>query len=73
MPDGTYYNSGTDAGVTDGKVIPFSSSNNTPKSIAERQTSFTDNYRALTGADITIDLYKGLTAENTRAAPTLII
>ena len=61
MPDGTYYNSGTDASVTDGKVIPFSSSNNTPKSIAERQSSFTDNYRALTGADITIDLYKGLT------------
>jgi TonB-linked SusC/RagA family outer membrane protein len=68
MPDGTYYNSGTDASVTDGKVIPFSSSNNTPKSIAERQSSFTDNYRALTGADITIDLYKGLTLKTQGSA-----
>jgi TonB-linked SusC/RagA family outer membrane protein len=68
MPDGTYYNSGTDGSVTDGKVIPFSSSNNTPKSIAERQNSFTDNYRALTGADITIDLYKGLTLKTQGSA-----
>ncbi|OQP57570.1 SusC/RagA family TonB-linked outer membrane protein [Niastella populi] len=68
MPDGTYYNSGADASVNDGKVIPFSSSNNTPKSVAERQSNFTDNYRALTGADITIDLYKGLTLKTQGSA-----
>jgi TonB-linked SusC/RagA family outer membrane protein len=68
MPDGSYYNSGTDAGVNDGKVIPFSSSNNTPKSVAERQSNFTDNYRALTGADVTIDLYKGLTLKTQGSA-----
>lgn len=68
MPDGTYYNSGADASVTNGKVIPFSSSNHTPKSIAERQSRFTDNYRALTGADITINLYKGLTLKTQGSA-----
>ena len=68
MPDGTYYNSATDPSVTDGKVIPFSSSNNTPKSIAERNNSFTDNYRALTGADLTVELMKGLSAKTSASA-----
>lgn len=68
MPDGTYYNSSTDASVTDGKVTPFSSSNNTPKSVAERQSSFTDNYRLLTGADVTVDLAKGLSVKTSGSA-----
>jgi hypothetical protein len=36
MPDGSYYNSATDPSATGGKLIPFSSSNNSPKSIADQ-------------------------------------
>jgi TonB-dependent starch-binding outer membrane protein SusC len=53
MPDGTYY-TGTSA------VDPFSSSNNTPKSIMETRHIFQDEYRLLSSADITINFAKGL-------------
>jgi TonB-dependent starch-binding outer membrane protein SusC len=53
MPDGSYY-TGTSA------VDPFSSSNNTPKSVMETRHIFQDEYRLLTSADLTVNLYKGL-------------
>jgi len=53
MPDGTYY-TGTAA------VDPFSSSNNTPKSVMETRHIFQDEYRLLSSADLTINLSKGL-------------
>lgn len=68
MPDGSYYNSATDASATDGKLIPFSSSNNTPKSIADRQSSFTDNYRVLGGVDASVDIVKGLVFKTSLSA-----
>jgi TonB-linked SusC/RagA family outer membrane protein len=68
MPDGTYYNSATDPSATGGKLIPFSSSNNTPKSIADRQTRFADNYRILGGVDLSIDILKGLTLKSSASA-----
>lgn len=60
MPDGTFWDSSLDPAVTGGKVNPFSSSNNTPKSIADRQSDITNNYRLQTGGDISFDLAQGL-------------
>lgn len=68
MPDGTYYNSATDPSVAGGKLIPFSSSNNTPKSIADRQSRFSDNYRVLGGIDLSVELLKGLILKSSASA-----
>jgi len=64
MPDGSYYNSVTDGG----KLIPFSSSNNSPKSIADRQSRFSDNYRVLGGFDLSVELMKGLILKSSASA-----
>lgn len=53
MPDGSYY---TATAATD----PFSSSNNTPKSVMETRHIFQDEYRLLTSTDLTINFAKGL-------------
>lgn len=68
MPDGSYYNSALDGTVTGGKLIPFSSSNNTPKSIADRQSRFSDNYRILGGVDLSIELLRGFTLKSSASA-----
>lgn len=60
MPDGTLWDSNLDPSITSGKVNPFSSSNNTPKSIADRESNTSWNYRLQTGGDISVDLAKGL-------------
>jgi TonB-linked SusC/RagA family outer membrane protein len=53
MPDGSYF---TGTAATD----PFSSSNNTPKSVMETRHIFQDDYRVTTSADISVNLMKGL-------------
>lgn len=53
MPDGTYY---TGTAATD----PFSSSNNTPKSVMETRHIFQNEYRLLSSADLNINIIKGL-------------
>lgn len=68
MPDGTYWNSTTDPALTNGLVIPFSTSNNTPRSIADRQSRYSDNYRLLTGGDLSIDLVRNLVFKSTASA-----
>lgn len=60
MPDGTYWNSNMEPNLTGGQVIPFSSANNTPKSIADRQSNITQNYRLQSGGDLSIELARGL-------------
>lgn len=60
MPDGTFWDSNLDPGLTGGKVSPFSSSNNTPKSIADRQSNITNNYRLQSGGNLSLDLARGL-------------
>ncbi|MGN6418196.1 MAG: SusC/RagA family TonB-linked outer membrane protein [Pseudobacter sp.] len=68
LPDGSYYNSYNEPNLTEGKVIPFSSSNNTPRSIADRVSRFSYNYRLLTGADLSISILKGLELKSSVSA-----
>ena len=60
LPDGSFYNSYDEPNLTEGKVIPFSSGNNTPRSVADRQERYSYNYRLLTGADLSISFMKNL-------------
>ncbi|TCZ72936.1 SusC/RagA family TonB-linked outer membrane protein [Flaviaesturariibacter aridisoli] len=53
MPDGTMWTSS-------GPQTPFSSANNTPKSIMENATDFANEYRVVSSGDITINIIKGL-------------
>ncbi|TCJ17690.1 TonB-dependent receptor [Flaviaesturariibacter flavus] len=53
MPDGTFWS-------TTSNIDPFSTSNNTPKSIMENATDITSNYRMLTSADLTVNIIPGL-------------
>jgi TonB-dependent starch-binding outer membrane protein SusC len=53
MPDGSNW-------VTTSPSDPFSSSNNTPKSIMETRTIRTNDYRILSSADLTVNLIRGL-------------
>lgn len=53
MPDGSLY-------TTTGVVDPFSTSNNTPKSIMETRTIKQNDYRVLGSGDMTITILKGL-------------
>ncbi len=54
MPDGTTWTSGTST------VNPFNTSNQTPLFSMEQQSIKTDEYRALTSGDITINILPGL-------------
>lgn len=53
MPDGTYWSS-------NGPLDPFATSNNTPLSIASRETRESSVYRMLGGGDITVNILPGL-------------
>jgi TonB-dependent starch-binding outer membrane protein SusC len=53
MPDGSNW-------VTTSASDPFSTSNNTPKSIMETRTITSDEYRMQTSGDLTINIIKGL-------------
>ncbi|WP_017257567.1 SusC/RagA family TonB-linked outer membrane protein [Pedobacter arcticus] len=53
MPDGTFWNSGA-------SVAPFSSQNNSPLSIADRENRFTTTYRFQGGTDLTYKYSKDL-------------
>lgn len=53
MPDGSLW---TSTGTTD----PFSTANNTPKSIMESRTITGNDYRLLSSGDLTVNLLKGL-------------
>lgn len=54
MPDGSFYTS-------PGNVAPFSSTNNTPLSIASRENRYSTQYRLQGSADLTYTLAKALT------------
>lgn len=68
MPDGSYYNTYDEPNLTEGKVIPFSSSNNTPRSIADRSERYSYNYRMLTGADLSIGILNNLELKSSVSA-----
>ena len=53
MPDGTMWN-------TTSASDPFSTANNTPKSILEGRTITSNDYRVLSSGDLTVNLAKGL-------------
>jgi TonB-dependent starch-binding outer membrane protein SusC len=53
MPDGSMW-------VTTSATDPFSTSNNTPKSIMETRTITSNEYRVLSSGDLTINLLPGL-------------
>ncbi|HMK24662.1 MAG TPA: TonB-dependent receptor [Chitinophagaceae bacterium] len=53
MPDGSNW-------VNSSPVTPFSTSNNTPKSAMETRKITTNDYRALTSGDLTINILQGL-------------
>ncbi|HEU4471705.1 MAG TPA: TonB-dependent receptor [Flavisolibacter sp.] len=53
MPDGTMWSSGT-------AVVPFNTSNNTPKSMMENISNKSNEYRILSSADLTINILPGL-------------
>lgn len=53
MPDGTLYNTVT-------AVDPFSTANNTPKSIMETRTINANDYRVMSSGDLTINILPGL-------------
>ncbi len=53
MPDGSYWTSS-------GAIIPYSTSNNTPVSIASRESRFTEIFRMQGGADLSYTIKKGL-------------
>lgn len=53
MPDGSMWNSNT-------AVDPFSTANNTPKSIMETRSITSNEYRVLSSADLTVNIFKGL-------------
>jgi len=54
MPDGSYWTSG-------GAISPFSTSNNTPVSIASRETRFSEIFRLQGGTDLSYKISKDLT------------
>jgi TonB-linked SusC/RagA family outer membrane protein len=68
MPDGSYWDSNEDPQVTSGRVNPFSSANNTPWSIANRQSNATNQYRLQTAGDLSFDLAKGLVFKTSGSA-----
>ncbi len=53
MPDGSNW-------VNTTAVDPFNTSNNTPKSVMETRSITSNDYRALTSADLTINIFPGL-------------
>jgi len=57
MPDGSFYTS-------PGNVAPFSSTNNTPISIAARENRFSTQYRLQGSTDLTYALAKSLTVKS---------
>jgi TonB-linked SusC/RagA family outer membrane protein len=57
MPDGSFY-------TTSGAVSPFSSSNNTPISIAARENRYSTIYRLQGNADLTYSFTKDLTLKS---------
>ncbi|RYY95818.1 MAG: TonB-dependent receptor [Chitinophagaceae bacterium] len=61
MPDGTRWST---ASNTD----PFSTSNNTPKSIMENATDLSHSYRMLSSADLTINIIPGLDLKTSASA-----
>ncbi len=61
MPDGSTW-------VNTVAVDPFSSSNNSPKSVLETRTITNDEYRMLSSGDLTINLSKGLDFKTTGSA-----
>lgn len=61
MPDGSVW---TNTAATD----PFSSSNNTPKSVMETRFINNDEYRMLSSGDLTFNLAKGLDLRTTGSA-----
>jgi TonB-linked SusC/RagA family outer membrane protein len=61
MPDGSTW-------TNTAAVDPFSSSNNTPKSVMETRSIKSNEYRVLTGGDLTINLAKGLDFKVTGSA-----
>jgi TonB-linked SusC/RagA family outer membrane protein len=61
MPDGSFW-------TTNSNVDPFSTSNNTPKSIMENATDIAHNYRVLSSADLTINILSGLDFKTSASA-----
>jgi TonB-linked SusC/RagA family outer membrane protein len=61
MPDGSSW-------ASTGNVDPFSTSNNSPKSILENAFDKTNNYRVLSSADVTINVVKGLDFKSSNSA-----
>ncbi|QEC55799.1 SusC/RagA family TonB-linked outer membrane protein [Flavisolibacter ginsenosidimutans] len=53
MPDGTLYNTVT-------AVDPFSTANNTPKSIMETRSITSNDYRVMSSGDLSVNILKGL-------------
>lgn len=62
MPDGSTYSSGTTL------LTPFSTANNTPKSIMETRSLNYNDYRTQASVDLNINLGKGLTFKTTGSA-----
>lgn len=62
MPDGTYWDSSDPAlGLSNGgKLDPWNTSNNTPKSIMETNSRWRTGYRMMNSGDLSINLAKGL-------------
>lgn len=54
MPDGSFWTSGA------APVTPFSTSNNTPKSVMETRAIKSNEYRMLSSADLTVNILPGL-------------
>jgi len=53
MPDGSMW-------VTTSASDPFSTANNTPKSIMETRTITSNDYRVLSSGDLTVNIIRGL-------------
>ncbi|MBN9298489.1 MAG: TonB-dependent receptor [Filimonas sp.] len=62
MPDGSYWDSRTDPSLAaaGGQVTPWSSTNNSPASIAASEDRSTQYYRMIGGGDITVTISKNL-------------
>ncbi len=63
MPDGSAWTSGT-------AINPFNTANQTPIFSIEQQRITTDDYRALSSGDLTINLFKGLDFKTLASAYT---
>ncbi len=70
MPDGTYWDSSDPALAlaNGGKLDPWNTSNNTPKSIMETNSRWKTGYRMMNSGDLSINLAKGLDLRTSASA-----